>query len=243
MVTVLFWRFLLPGDIPEADEQAAWSLGDSLVALTPIVVIAVVIMGAIYFGIATPTEAAAVAAVATLVLAFTIGRMTVRGLIEALKATLRTMGYLGLMISAALLLGFTLTYHRVPHEFVQLFAELGLAPYVVLGVVIAFFLFVGMFLEPASITFIALPTMYPLVAVAGYDLIWFAIIYVITMEIAVLTPPVGLNLYVLQGLAPRQVVVADVVVGSLPFIGAMAILIGLLLAFPQLALWVPSTMS
>ena len=243
VATVLLWRILLPGDIPGVDEQAPWLLTDSVVALAPIVIIAVVIMGAIYFGIATPTEAAAVAVVVTLVLAFTIGRMTVRGLIEALKATLRTMGYLGLMISAALLLGFTLTYHRVPHEFVQMFVALDLPPYVVLAMEIAFFLLVGMFLEPASITFIALPTMFPLVAAAGYDLIWFAIIYVITMEIAVLTPPVGLNLYVLQGLAPRQVVVADVVVGSLPFIGAMAILIGLLLAFPQLALWVPNTMS
>ena len=92
-------------------------------------------------------------------------------------------------------------------------------------------------------TFITLPTLYPLVQGAGYDLIWFGIIFTITMEIAVLTPPVGLNLYVIQGLAPTQVKIQDVIMGVLPFIGALVCLIGLLLLFPDLATWLPTIMG
>ena len=118
---------------------------------------------------------------------------------------------------------------------------LALAPVLVLLMVIAFYLIVGMFLEPASMIFITLPTLFPLVSAAGYDLVWFGIIFTITMEIAVLTPPVGLNLHVLQGLAPRDdpVSITDVIIGCVPFIVALAGLIILLLAFPQLALWLP----
>ena len=109
----------------------------------------------------------------------------------------------------------------------------------VLAMIIAFYLIVGMFLEPVSITFITLPTLFPLINSVGYDLIWFGIIYTITMEIAVLTPPVGLNLYVIQGLAPKDIDLKDVILGALPFIAALAILICLLLIFPQMALYLP----
>ncbi len=155
-------------------------------------------------------------------------------------ATMRTMGYLGLLLSAGTLFGFVLTYHRVPQQFTEAFLTLELAPYMVLAMVIAFYLIVGMFLEPVSITFITLPTLFPLINSVGYDLIWFGIIYTITMEIAVLTPPVGLNLYVIQGLAPKDVDLKDVILGSLPFIAALVTLIVLLLALPDMALFLPS---
>jgi C4-dicarboxylate transporter, DctM subunit len=237
IVAWLFWR---PADIPRVDREHRWSFLEALVALTPVVIIGFIIITSIYFGIATPTEAAAVACVVTMLLAFTMGRMTVSGFLDALMATLRTMGYLGLLLSAALLFGFVLNYHRVPQQFTAAFLVLDLAPGMVLAMVIVFYFVVGMFLEPASMTFITLPTLFPLVKAAGYDLIWFGVIYTITMEIAVLTPPVGLNLYVLQGLAPRQVHIGDVIIGCLPFIGALCTLIVLLLLFPQLALWLPS---
>ena len=151
------------------------------------------------------------------------------------------MGFLGLLLSAALLMGFVLNYHRVPQQFTEAFVALELSPFLVLLMVIAFYLIVGMFLEPASMIFITLPTLFPLVSAAGYDLVWFGIIFTITMEIAVLTPPVGLNLYVLQGLAPRDdpVSITDVIIGCVPFIVALAGLIILLLTFPQIALWLP----
>jgi tripartite ATP-independent transporter DctM subunit len=245
IVVILSWRAVRPDDIPEVESGDTWSAKDTVIALSPILVIAVVIIGSIYFGIATPTEAAAVAAVVTLALAFTIGRLTLRGFADALLATLRTMGYLGLLLSAALLMGFVLNYHRVPQQFTEAFVALELAPFAVLAMVIVFYLVVGMFLEPASMTFITLPTLFPLINAAGYDLVWFGIIYTITMEIAVLTPPVGLNLYVLQGLAPRDnpVKITDVIIGCLPFVAVLCLLIVLMLVFPQVALWLPNVMK
>ncbi len=191
---------------------------------------------AIYAGIATPTEAAAVAALLTVVLAFGVGGLTWTGFKQALFSTMRTMGYLGLLLSAGVLFGFVLTYYRVPQQFTELFLSFDLSPYTVLAIVIMFYIVLGMFLEPVSMTFITLPTIFPLMAAAGFDLIWFGVVYTITMEIAVLTPPVGLNLYVIQAISRDQVTIGDVIIGCLPFIGAMVLLIGILIAFPEVAL-------
>ncbi|MEM9423129.1 MAG: TRAP transporter large permease, partial [Pseudomonadota bacterium] len=239
-IVVVVWGILSPSSIPQVEKALRMPLFEILAAVLPILVIGLVITVSIYAGIATPTEAAAVAAFITIFIAFAFGGLRWEGLKGALLATMRTMGYLGLLLSAGTLFGFVLTYHRVPQQFTEAFLMLELAPYMVLAMVIAFYLIVGMFLEPVSITFITLPTLFPLIDSVGYDLIWFGIVYTITMEIAVLTPPVGLNLYVIQGLAPKDVELKDVIIGALPFIGALAILILLLLAFPSIALYLPS---
>ncbi|UWQ75821.1 TRAP transporter large permease [Leisingera sp. M658] len=242
-LVVVVWGIFSPSSIPKVDKALRLPLFEILSAVLPVLVIGLVITVSIYAGIATPTEAAAIAAFLTFLIAVTVGGLRWEGLKGALMATMRTMGYLGLLLSAGTLFGFVLTYHRVPQQFTEAFLTLELAPYMVLAMVIAFYLIVGMFLEPVSITFITLPTLFPLISTVGYDLIWFGIIYTITMEIAVLTPPVGLNLYVIQGLAPKDVDLKDVILGSLPFIGALAILIVLLLFFPQMALFLPELAS
>jgi TRAP-type C4-dicarboxylate transport system permease large subunit len=135
-----------------------------------------------------------------------------------------------------------LTYYRVPYEFTQFFMDFDLSPYMVLALILVFYVVLGMFLEPVSMTFITLPTLYPLMSAAGFDLIWFGVVYTITMEIAVLTPPVGLNLYVIQGISRGEVSIGDVIKGCLPFIAVLVLLIVLLVAFPQLALWLPEQM-
>lgn len=240
---VLAWGKINPSVIPQRDGGTRMATGEIIAAVLPIVLIGFVITAAIYAGIATPTEAAAIAAFLTLILAVGVGGLRWAGFCDALKATLRTMGYLGLLLSAGVLFGFVLTYHQVPQQFTEAFLTLDLPPYMVLAMVIVFYLIVGMFLEPVSMTFITLPTLFPLIQLAGYDLIWFGVVYTITMEIAVLTPPVGLNLYVIQGLAPKQVQINDVIMGTLPFIGALATLICLILVFPELALWLPNAMK
>ena len=113
----------------------------------------------------------------------------------------------------------------------------------VLAMVIVFYVILGMFLEPVSMTFITLPTIYPLMQAAGYDLIWFGIVYTITMEIAVLTPPVGLNLYVIQGISRGAIPIGDVIKGCLPFLACMVALIAMVIAAPEIALWLPSVMK
>jgi tripartite ATP-independent transporter DctM subunit len=240
-VIILAWGLLRPSSVPTAG-RVSWPLIRTFSALVPIAIIGFIISASIYFGVATPTEAAAVASTATIVLAFTVGGLTWRGFLEAFVATVKTMGYLGILISGAMLLSFVLNFHRVPQHLVQFINSFQFGPYAVLAVVVLFYLLLGMFLEPVSITFVTLPTMFPLIRNAGYDPIWFGIIYTLTMEIAVLTPPVGLNLYVMQQIAPDKLDVGDVILGCLPFIGAMVVLMAGLFAFPEIALWLPGAM-
>ncbi len=243
MIVVLVWGRLYPSHIPQAERTERWSARLMLETFGPILLIGAVITVSIYTGIATPTEAGGVAALLTLGLAFWVGGLRVRDCIDALLATMKTMGYLGLLLSAGVLFGFVLTYYRVPQQFTEVFLAMQMSPYMVLAIVIAFYVVLGMFLEPVSMTFITLPTLYPLVHAAGFDLVWFGVIFTITMEIAVLTPPVGLNLFVIQGIGGEKVSIFDVIVGCLPFLAAMAILIALLIAWPQLAMWLPGAMK
>jgi C4-dicarboxylate transporter DctM subunit len=242
-LVVYIWGRLYPSHIPNADNSPRASVRDMLLAIGPIFAIGLVITLSIYTGIATPTEAAAVAAVLTTILAFTVGGLSFFGFKEALLATMRTMGYLGLLLSAGVLFGFVLTYYRVPQQFTELFLSYDLSPYTVLAIVIAFYVVLGMFLEPVSMTFITLPTIYPLMHAAGFDLVWFGIVFTITMEIAVLTPPVGLNLYVIQGISRGTIPIGDVIIGCLPFLACMVLLIAFVIAVPGVALWLPSVMK
>ncbi|TRD23256.1 TRAP transporter large permease [Palleronia caenipelagi] len=242
VVVVLVWGRLRPEDIPNSEDAAKMPLTMILSTVGPVLLIGLVITVAIYAGIATPTEAAAVAALLTVILAFGVGGLTFDGFKQALFSTMRTMGYLGLLLSAGVLFGFVLTYYRVPQQFTELFLSFDLSPYTVLAIVIVFYIILGMFLEPVSMTFITLPTIYPLMSAAGFDLIWFGVVYTITMEIAVLTPPVGLNLYVIQAISRDQVTIGDVILGCLPFIGAMILLIAILILAPDVALWLPDQM-
>lgn len=242
-VIVAVWGWLKPQDIPERDnsEQIPWGL--ALAAVLPVMIIGLIITVSIYTGIATPTEAAAVSCVATLVMAFSVGGLTWKGFLQAVRSTMQTMGYLGLLLSSGVLFGFVMTYYQVPQQFTEMFVEMQLSPYMVLAAIVVFYVVLGMFLEPVSMTFITLPTLYPLVSAAGFDLVWFGVVYTITMEVAVLTPPVGLNLYVIQGLARKEITIGDVIMGCLPFIGALVGLLLLLVVLPDTALWLPGVME
>ena len=241
-LVVAVWGRLDPGAVPavsagKIEAAKIWS------SVGPIALVGAVITISIYSGIATPTEAAAISVLLTAALAFAFGGLTVRAFGDAVGATMRTMGFLGILLSAGVLFGFVLTYHRVPQEFTAAFLSLDLSPYLTLAFVLGFYIVLGMFLEPVSMTFITLPTLFPLIHAAGFHPIWFGVLYTITMEIAVLTPPVGLNLYVIQGIARKQLSVGDVVYGCLPFIGALTVLILLLIAKPEIALWLPAVME
>ncbi|MEQ6916638.1 TRAP transporter large permease [Halomonas aquatica] len=243
VIIVLVWSRLHRSHVPDSDNATKLPRKRIIAALTTIGLIGFIIIASIYTGLATPTEAAAVAAVITFVLTACFGGLTFSGFVEALKRTMLTMGYVGLLLSAGTLFGFVVTYYRIPDELTSLITSMGLSPYVILAVVIVAYILLGMFLEPVSMTFITLPTIFPLIHAAGFDLIWFGVVYTVIMEIAVLTPPVGLNLYVIQGLAKDDVSVGDVIVGSLPFIGALVLLVLALLVVPEIALWLPEIMS
>jgi C4-dicarboxylate transporter, DctM subunit len=239
---VAIWTFLKPHHVPVSERPFGATFLTMLTTLGPIALIGTVITSSIYFGIATPTEAAAFAAMLTIALGFLVGGLTSRALVDALFATMRTMGYLGLLISAGVLFGFVMTYHRIPQQFAVFFLSFEFSALMVLLLVIGFYFVLGMFLEPISMIVITLPPIAPIMVAAGFDLIWFGILFTVLMEIAVLTPPVGLNLYVIQGIGRGVVSISDVVIGCLPFICALTLLIVMLIIFPGIALWLPGVM-
>lgn len=239
---VVIWGIVKPEDIPDDDETDVMSWKSALSAIIPIIIIGLIITLSIYTGIATPTEAAGIACIITIILATWIGGLTWQNFLASIKATMLTMGYLGLLLSAGVLFGFVFTYYQVPQNFTEFFLSFDMSPYMVLLFVVIFYIVLGMFLEPVSMTFITLPTLYPLISAAGFDLIWFGIIFTITMEVAVLTPPVGLNLYVIQGLARNDITIIDVIMGCIPFVVAMILLLILLVIMPDIALIIPDMM-
>ncbi|MGY6410454.1 MAG: TRAP transporter large permease [Alkalilacustris sp.] len=172
VVVVIVWAWLRPADVPGRHDGPRMRLLEIAYAVGPIIVIGAVITVAIYGGIATPTEAAAVAALVTVLLAVGVGGLRWAGFVDALMSTMRTMGYLGLLLSAGALFGFVLNFYRVPQQFTALFLSYELAPYMVLAMVIGFYIILGMFLEPVSMTFITVPVIAPLMLASGFDLIW-----------------------------------------------------------------------
>ena len=207
-----------------------------------IVFLAAIIAIPLYTGAATPTEVAGIGAFAALLIAIFTQRMRWKnGMEVCLSNTARTMGFVGVLIAAAMTFGMVLDFYRVTEGVALLVQALPFSPTVVLIFIIVVLFLVGMLMEPTSIVFIVLPIIFPAVESLGFNAIWFGVIYTISMEMAVLTPPVGLNLYVIQGITRGKASLGDVILGSIPFLIIQALVIALVFNFPQLALWIPGS--
>jgi tripartite ATP-independent transporter DctM subunit len=220
--------------------RASWTerLG-SLPHLLPPLFIFLVVVGSIYAGLATPTEAASLGVVAALGLAAFYRRLSVPMLLEVFENTMRTTAMIMLIIIAAYFLNFVITGIGLTNLITGAVASLGLSKYGMLVAMVVFYLVLGCFMETLSMMITTIPIVAPVMVALGFDPIWLGIIIVILIEAALITPPVGLNLYVVQSLRSGGSL-NDVIAGSLPFVVAMVVLIALLAIFPGLALWLPS---
>lgn len=234
---ILIWQKFDDSSIPRKDSIEKVGFKFVFLAFMPIMVVGLIIITSIYFGIATPTEAAALGVIATSIFSYFLGGITFKKFLEAVLSTMKTMGYLGILLAGASLFGFVIEYYGIPDEITDFMTTLNLSKFEVLLAVIVFYIIIGMFLEPVSMTFITLPTIFPLIDLVGFDLIWFGIVYTITMEIAVLTPPVGLNLYVIQGISNNEITIFDVIKGVLPFLVALVLMIAFLIFEPNIAMF------
>lgn len=228
------WRGAAPEKVTmRARARALWDL-------VPISILIWIILGSIYQGIATPTEAAALGVVASLLLSGLIYReLTWPKVVEILAATARGSVMVLMIIAAAMLFGYALTTTNVAPTLSRSVAELGVEPWVAFIAITALFLFLGCFMEVLSIIVITIPILIPIINVFGWDLIWFGVILVINMEMALITPPVGLNLFVVQGVV-RDVPLTRIIVGTLPYVVLMLFVLTLVAVFPGLATYLPS---
>jgi C4-dicarboxylate transporter DctM subunit len=214
----------------------------ALVQLVPITLLFTVIIGSIYNGWATPTEAAAVGVAGALAIAAVFGGISLRMLSDSILGTIKITAMIMLVVIGASFLNFTLASAGVGRELQAFLADLGLLPLGFILVIVCLYVVLGFFIETLSLMVVTIPIVVPLVVEQGYDPIWFGILMIVLIEMALITPPVGLNLYVVQG-ARRSGRMAEVMVGAIPYILAMLAMAGALIAFPAIALYLPNAVN
>ena len=219
--------------------ETSWALRlRSLVHLLPPLGIFFVVVGSIYAGLATPTEAASLGVVASLGLAAFARSLDLKMLRRAVEGTMRTTAMVMLIILAAIFLNFVLAAIGLTQALSQFILELGLTPMQTLLAVIVFYLVLGCFMETLSMLLTTTPLIVPIIVALGFDPVWFGILMMVMLETALITPPIGVNLYVVQGVRGRGSM-NDVIAGTLPFVATMFVMIALLVIFPEIALWLP----
>jgi len=219
--------------------ETSWELRlKSLPNLVPPLLVFVVVVGTIYLGWATPTEAASLGVMFALALAAYYKSLSLAMLREAVEGTMRTTAMVMLIILAAIFLNFVLGMIGLTQELTQFIKGLGLGPTNTIIVIIVFYLVLGCFMETLSMLITTAPLVTPIVVSLGFDPVWFGILLTVLMEAALITPPVGVNLYVVQGIRGRGTI-NDVIVGTLPFVATMFVMLALLVLYPEIALWLP----
>ncbi|ALM53563.1 TRAP transporter large permease [Halomonas huangheensis] len=243
MLAIIAFSLLRPDVAGEAEPRA--SLRErlvSLVDLLPPAFVFAIVMGSIYSGWATPTEAAALGVVAALVLAAINRKLSLAMLHECFLSMARTTAMIMLIIVAAFFLNYIVGILGIPHTLTQWVADLGLSPLGLILALVIFYLVLGCFLETLSMMIATVPIVVPMVVQFGFDPVWFGIFLVIMMEISLITPPIGMNLYVVQGVRGRGSI-GDVMLGSLPFLAIMLLFVGLIILWPGLVLWLPGAVG
>jgi tripartite ATP-independent transporter DctM subunit len=241
VLALCLWRPAWSG--PPQPREGIWHRRlTGLIHLVPPLGLFLVVVGSIYAGIATPTEAAALGLIATLGLVAANGQLTVRVLLRAFEGTMRTTCMVMLIVIAAFFLNFVMVSVGLIKSITDLVLSLGWSPLAMLVAIIALYLVLGCFMETLSMMIATTPVVIPVLTALGYDPVWWGVVFVIVMEAALITPPVGLNLYVVQAVRQRGPF-WELCLGALPFVGAMLIMIALLIVFPNLALWLPTIVN
>ncbi|PWF21430.1 TRAP transporter large permease [Corticimicrobacter populi] len=220
--------------------KASWKQRfTALVHLLPPLGIFLLVVGSIYAGIATPTEAAALGVVGALVLAAGMGRLNLIMLRDALEGTMKSSAMIMLIVIGAAFMNFVMSATGLTSALTSTITDLGVSPGWMLVVLVVFYLVLGCFMETLSMMITTIPIVAPIMIALGYDPIWLGIVIIILVEAALITPPVGLNLFVVQSLRSKGSL-NDVMIGALPFVPTMLILIALLALFPGMALYLPT---
>ncbi|MBY5971928.1 TRAP transporter large permease subunit [Ferrimonas balearica] len=238
---IMIWALLNPTRMP--DIEPAVNGRDSLRALArllPVVGLIVAVIGSIYAGIASPTEAAVIGVVGAMILAWATGAASWRGIGDSLLAASTTTCMIAFIMAGAGFLTVAMGYTGIPRALAAWIGAMDLSPYALLAALTVFFIIMGMFLDGISIVVLTVSIILPMVTAVGLDPIWFGVFLVIVVEMSQITPPVGFNLFVLQKITGRDIL--QLAGYALPFFLILVAAVALLSVFPQIALWLPRTM-
>jgi C4-dicarboxylate transporter DctM subunit len=242
MTLTFLWARLRPSLAPAGSRTSAKEkLAVIYESAEMIVLLLVVILGLI-IGWFSPTEAGAAGAFGAIILSLIRGRLTGHGFKEAFIDTLSGTGMVFTILIGALVFNAFLAVSTIPMELAAKVAHLGLPPIMVMAAIILVYLFLGCFIDSFSMILLSIPIFYPVATALGFNPIWFGIVIVLVAEIALITPPVGMNVYVIWGVA-HGVPMGTIFKGILPFLAALIIFIALMVIFPQIALFLPGLMG
>ena len=199
-------------------------------------------LGSLYFGVCTPTEAGAVSALLAAILCVAKRKMSFRLLKESLLETAIVTSYLIIIVFTANVMTYTFDYIRLPKELVAIAQGAGLSPGLMITCLVAIYVILGMFIDPVSMIVMTWSIAVPVVKSLGFDPIWFGVILVMMIEIGLITPPVGLILFILRGMS-GDVDLREIVMGVLPFIAVFFAIVVLLYYFPAVVMWLPDQMG
>lgn len=232
---------VLTGTQPRQEKASFGQRLQGLRDIGPVAVLIVAIMGALYLGLASVSELAAIGVLGAVLISIAMGQFSVSSMIAAGRRAVRTSAMIGLIIIGAALLNAAFGFLGIPKAVAAQIASLGLSPFALIAVLLVFYVVLGMFLDGTSIIVMTLPITLPLVTAAGFHPIWFGIFVVVAVEISQITPPIGFNLFVIQSQTGESI--GAIAKAAIPF---FLILLGfalLLAVFPDLALWLPRTLQ
>jgi tripartite ATP-independent transporter DctM subunit len=216
---------------------------NTLLYIFPLFFVMFLVVGLIFLGVATPTESAALGAMGTFLLAALYGGISWRMIKDSLLSSMRITVMLLMIITGSTAFSQILAFTGATSGLADLATTTGLPPIVVVIIMQLILIVMGMFMEPLSIMMLTVPIYFPVIQAFGYDPVWFGAIMLLNMEMATISPPFGLNLFVMRGVAPRGVTMGDVYAASIPFLLLDLLVMGVLIAFPPTVLWLPELMS
>ncbi len=234
-------RSMLKPQLAPRQTDSDIGIWQAVTLLAPVLALITIVIGSIYSGIATPSEAAAVGVAATLGLLALERQLTLPMLLNALKGTLISATMVCSLLVTAMLLSTAMGYLHLPRELATWIAAQAFSPMALLMALAVFYIVLGLFLDGISITVMSLPITLPIVILAGFDPLWFGVFLVIMVELGQITPPVGFNLFVLQGMTGEKI--SRVALASAPFFLLMCLAAALISIWPSLALWLPTVLS
>ena len=238
---VIVWALLNPTRVPPPEPAVGFKqkLAESRF-LIPVALLILAVLGSIYAGFATATEAAAVGVLGALSLALVQGSLNWGSFTESLMGAVRTSAMIAFILMGAAFLALAMGFTGLPSALANGIGALDLPPLALIAALTLFYIVLGCFLDGISSVVLTMAVVEPLVRGAGLDIVWFGIFVVVVVEMAQITPPIGFNLFVLQGMTGRDI--GYVARTALPFFGLMLVMVVLLVAFPGLATWLPETM-
>jgi tripartite ATP-independent transporter DctM subunit len=241
MAAISIWCRINPNIGPAAKKHTCREKIVSLRGVMGILILFTIVMGGLYLGFFTPTEAAGIGSCSALVITVLRGRFGWATFLDVIYTSARTSVTLLTILIGAMLFANFINVARLPQAIGEWVSALEFAPIYVILVIVAIYVILGCFLESLSMMLLTVPIFYPIVEMMGYDLIWFGILVIVVIEISMITPPIGMNIFVLRGVLP-EIPVQTIFKGVIPFISADLVRLALIIIFPAVSLWIPSLM-